>query len=89
MIESEIDALVEALELSDVDADKLADSLGVIEAEADSLVPCDVESLADSVAETLVAAALPGVRTVLPSVANVLRFVAVISYATGVRSDMI
>ena len=37
MIESETDALVDALKLSDVDRDRLADSLGVVETEAAAL----------------------------------------------------
>lgn len=51
----------------------------------DSLVLCEVDSLVDS--ESLVA--LPGVRTVLPSVARVLRLSAVTSYEIGVWSDTV
>lgn len=50
---------------------------------------CDVDSVVDSEADVLVAPVLPGVRTVLPSVARVFRFAAVTSYETGVISDMI
>jgi len=50
---------------------------------AESLVDCevdwDVDSVADSVPESLVAPVLPGLRTVLPSVASVWRFAAVTS----------
>jgi hypothetical protein len=70
-------------------ADSLLESEDVVEPlvdsdAADSLVLCDV----DSVAESLVALVLPGVRTVLASVATVFRLVAVTSYETGVMSDM-
>ena len=50
-----------------------------VDSVADSLVLCDVDSVVDSVAEALVAPVLPGVRTVLPSVARVFRFAAVTS----------
>lgn len=48
------------------------------------------DSVVDSVAESLVAPVLPGLRTVLPAVARVLWWVAVTSYWTGgVVSDTI
>jgi hypothetical protein len=73
--------------------DSLLESDGVVELlvdsdAADSLVLCGVDSLVDSVAESLVGPVLPGVRTVLPSVARVFRFAAATSYETGVMSDM-
>lgn len=82
-----------------VDSDGAADSL-VAAGWTDSLPESEdaVESLVDSgaadslvlsEAEPLVTPVLPGVRTVLPSVARVLRFAAVTSYETGVMSDMI
>jgi hypothetical protein len=85
MLEPELLAVVESAVVVDSDpADSdPADSLVVWE--VDSLDDCDV----DSAAESPVAPALPGVRTVLPSVARVFRFAAVTSYETGVRSDMI
>jgi hypothetical protein len=63
-------------------ADSEADTLAEADSEADTL------GEADSEADTLVAPVLPGVRAVLVSVARVLRFVAVMSYETGVRSAM-
>ena len=50
----------------------------------------EADSVIDSVAESLVAAVLPGLRTVLPWVARVFTCVAVTSYWTGgVVSDTI
>lgn len=65
------------------DVEPLVDPL--VEWLVDSLVEPLVDSLVDSVSESLVA--LPGVRTVLPSVARVLRLSAVTSYEIGVWSD--
>jgi hypothetical protein len=52
-MEFETDALVDALKLSDVDTDRLADSLGVMESEAAALptvesAGTDCESVAES-----------------------------------------
>jgi len=56
------------------DVDSLADSEA-----ADSLVLCEVDSVVDWLAESLVPPVLPGVRTALPSVARVFRLAAVTS----------
>ncbi len=71
------DSLVE----SDVpDSTSLAvDSLDSPDGAADSLALCDVPSDFDSEADSLVGAVLPGLRTVLPSVARVFRCSAVMS----------
>ena len=58
-------------------------------AEVESLVVCDVDAAVDSVADSLVGAVLPGDRTALPSVANVVSCVAVTSYEIGVIPDMV
>jgi hypothetical protein len=82
----EVDPLVVVESLEAVEPLVVVDSLEEVDSDAaDSLVLCDV----DSVAELLVAPVLPGVRTALPSVARVFRLAAVTSYETGVMSDMI
>ncbi|MCL2394179.1 MAG: hypothetical protein FWC87_05755 [Acidimicrobiaceae bacterium] len=74
-------------------ADSLLESDGAVELlvdsdAADSLVS-DVDSVADAEADSLGATPLPGARSVLPSVARVFRFAALMSYEAGVWSDMI
>ena len=72
-VESEVESLDDSEPLEEA-ADSEADSDG-----ADS----DVDSVADSLA------VLPGVSTMLPSVASVFMLAAVTSYDWGVMSDMI
>jgi hypothetical protein len=75
--------------LCDADSVALCDADWVVLCDADSVALCDADSVVDSVAESLVAPVLPGVRTVLPSVARVFTCAAVTSYEMGVMSDMI
>jgi hypothetical protein len=86
----------------EVETDSLLDSGAAVESlvdsgAADSLAACEVDSgvawdgdsVVDSVAEALVAPVLPGVRTVLPSVARVLCCAAVTSYEIGAMWDIV